>query len=814
MLGLFSSAKNHRVVHTQDPHSSSSSPPLGPSAQREAAGNMREGSPSQEKCVSSYRDQASPPSNQQQLSQSGQQPFPPRERKAPSHHWPQKSLSEPSENHSTPPVGAYSWSAKRLTIQPISTLARQRGSLTQSPSPFPRCGHSLPPTSAASGELFLFGGLAEGEIKNDLYSFSTRDLSVTLIETEGDIPPPRVGHASALAGGMLIVWGGVTDYEANPNVLPDDALYLLNLKAKQWTRVATSGPAPQGRDGHVVGMYRSQFFIFGGQASGEFLNDLWMFDLSSQPNWGRYAVAPESKIPAPRSGHVCVTHGDRIYVFGGTDGHYLYGDTWCFDFPTRTWRELRCVGFTPAPREGHAAALVDDVMYIFGGRGVDGKDLGDLAAFNISSHAMAASGSQVFVLGGEPFMIKDEKRDDPSIIHVLDSARIKYPGSLPLPTRVRGTRDRTSNGLEWNIAFRSTNPSLEFRPRTSLSKTRVSLASNGSTLLGGVGHRWPPMTHEDNDEWLQEDEKDWLQQEEEEDWSQAEGDDDDIPRSSPLPSPPPSPELELHPTTLVKPSSNPEAPFQQPPMEDLSASPASPASTVIGVTQGDHPQDPIPPKDEWKSFEAILRSALDDLTHLYIPESRLNIMDSKDIGGGKYGEVLLAKLEGSSQAPIQVAVKELRHVETRGVRQRVALRLARELKIWARVKHPNILPLIGYYLSENYEIARFISPFMTNGNVSQYLRREPPGELKRLDIPNILITETLQAVLCDFGLASFIQESGMSSGLTTSRPIKGSLRYMSPELILHDEAKHTLASDVWAWGCTVFEVGSLTLEIF
>lgn len=28
---------------------------------------------------------------------------------------------------------------------------------------------------------------------------------------------------------------------------------------------------------------------------------------------------------------------------------------------------------------------MDDVIYIFGGRGVDGKDLGDLAAFKLSS---------------------------------------------------------------------------------------------------------------------------------------------------------------------------------------------------------------------------------------------------------------------------------------------------------------------------------------------------------------------------------------------------------------------------------------------
>jgi hypothetical protein len=74
-----------------------------------------------------------------------------------------------------------------------------------------------------------------------------------------------------------------------------------------------------------------------------------------------------------------------FYRFGGTDGQYHYNDTWSYDTNTRTWSELQCIGFIPSPREGHAAAVVDDVIYIFGGRGVDGKDLGDLAAFKMSS---------------------------------------------------------------------------------------------------------------------------------------------------------------------------------------------------------------------------------------------------------------------------------------------------------------------------------------------------------------------------------------------------------------------------------------------
>ena len=82
---------------------------------------------------------------------------------------------------------------------------------------------------------------------------------------------------------------------------------------------------------------------------------------------------------------------DHNCRFGGTDGEFHYNDTWCYDTSTGTWSDLTCIGFVPLPREGHAAALVDDVMYVFGGRGVDGKDLGDLAAFKISSELTLSS---------------------------------------------------------------------------------------------------------------------------------------------------------------------------------------------------------------------------------------------------------------------------------------------------------------------------------------------------------------------------------------------------------------------------------------
>ena len=102
-----------------------------------------------------------------------------------------------------------------------------------------------------------------------------------------------------------------------------------------------------------------------------------------QQAWER--VQFPSPSPPKRTGHILVSHNGKLYLFGGTDGQYHYNDTWSFDVATGIWTELSCIGYIPTPREGHAAAIVDDVVYIFGGRDVNGKDLGDLAAFKISS---------------------------------------------------------------------------------------------------------------------------------------------------------------------------------------------------------------------------------------------------------------------------------------------------------------------------------------------------------------------------------------------------------------------------------------------
>ena len=186
-----------------------------------------------------------------------------------------------------------------------------------------------------------------------------------------------------------------------------------------------------------------------------------------------------------------------------------------------TWSQLDCIGYIPAPREGHSAALVNDVMYIFGGRTEEGTDLGDLAAFRISSrrwytfqnmgpspsarsgHSMTAFGRQIIVLAGEP---SSSPRDtlELSMVYILDTAKIRYPNDNPQqqgavqpssPTRRPSTearpgipsvssRSMSREGQRGSSAdiVRNVNSSRDIQPGAAVSRGIDSPAPGASRL--------------------------------------------------------------------------------------------------------------------------------------------------------------------------------------------------------------------------------------------------------------------------------------------------------------------------------------------
>ncbi|KAL2810398.1 hypothetical protein BJX63DRAFT_319081 [Aspergillus granulosus] len=345
--------------------------------------------------------------------------------------------------NSSPGASLYPWSQRRLNFS------------SPQANPFPRYGAAINAVASKEGDIYMMGGLIDGStVKGDLWMLesSSGNLSCFPIATVSEGPGPRVGHASLLVGNAFIVFGGDTKVDETDTL--DDTLYLLNTSSRQWSRSIPPGPRPTGRYGHTLNILGSRLYVFGGQVEGYFFNDLVAFDLNQLQNPGNkwefliknsHEGGPQpGQIPPARTNHTIVSFNDKLYLFGGTNGLQWFNDVWSYDPRTNSWTELNCVGFIPAPREGHAAALVNDVMYIFGGRTDEGIDLGDLAAFRIttrrwysfqnmgpapsprSGHSMTAFGKQIIVLAGEP---SSAPRDpvELSTAYLLDTTKIRYP---------------------------------------------------------------------------------------------------------------------------------------------------------------------------------------------------------------------------------------------------------------------------------------------------------------------------------------------------------------------------------------------------
>ncbi|KAI6001458.1 kinase-like domain-containing protein [Pisolithus albus] len=150
-------------------------------------------------------------------------------------------------------------------------------------------------------------------------------------------------------------------------------------------------------------------------------------------------------------------------------------------------------------------------------------------------------------------------------------------------------------------------------------------------------------------------------------------------------------------------------------------------------------------------------------------------------------------------------------------------RIFREVHIWSRLHHENIVRMFG--ISTDFESTiSIISEWMPMGNAYDYVRNtnnDPRpllrdiasglgylhghqsgpvihGDLKGL---NVLVSSDCRALLTDFGLASV----NMSSFNMTVEAIRGgSYQWMAPELL--DNCAASKASDVWAFGMTALEL--------
>ena len=186
---------------------------------------------------------------------------------------------------------------------------------TSGNSPGKRYGHTI---SYIKPYLIVFGGNLGNKISNDIYLINIEDgiLEWKKLEVYGDIPCPRMYHASAVcrsggASGMMIVYGGRSD---TSNALNDSwGLRKHRNGTWDWLKAPYSNNySPLKRFQHSIAFYNNFMVILGGRTDDDLKNiPIEIYDTESS-EWAELAFFNKFR-------HSSWILDNNLYTHGGFD---------------------------------------------------------------------------------------------------------------------------------------------------------------------------------------------------------------------------------------------------------------------------------------------------------------------------------------------------------------------------------------------------------------------------------------------------------------------------------------------------------------
>lgn len=188
--------------------------------------------------------------------------------------------------------------------------------------PGARGGHSA---TLIGSKVYIFGGEdLKRKPSDELWVLDLTTLEWEQLTTSGQGPSPRSAHtAIAYRNRYILVFGG-----GSVATCFDD-VWLLDTQTMEWTLPEIEGQVPPPRAGHAAAVLGSSMFVVGGGNNSRGCADMYNLDLS---NLGMPGTAlqwilvgntpPESAIASEGLGLLSVPMAGCVISFGGYNGKY------------------------------------------------------------------------------------------------------------------------------------------------------------------------------------------------------------------------------------------------------------------------------------------------------------------------------------------------------------------------------------------------------------------------------------------------------------------------------------------------------------
>ena len=236
-------------------------------------------------------------------------------------------------------------------------------------APSARSGHSAVWTGS---EMIIWGGVTSGGFATGGGRFDPVSQNWSNLPN-ANAPAGRQGQVAVWSGSVSIVWGG----QNATGLLADGALF--DPVAGQWTALTAINP-PAASSGATAVWTGNSFIVWGGQGAASALNTgaqlLFNFGVP-QSSWQTLTA---SGAPSARSGHTAVWTGQKMIIWGGSNGGAYPGDGAAYDPVAQNWAPLSSAN-APSARSGHNAIWTGAEMVVVGGVNASGV-LADGAAYN------------------------------------------------------------------------------------------------------------------------------------------------------------------------------------------------------------------------------------------------------------------------------------------------------------------------------------------------------------------------------------------------------------------------------------------------